>query len=664
MFPSQEPLYAPAPIRRRRATSPYVFLVLGILAFAICIAYIGVGVTRILNGALSARTAIAAAQISIADTDFSEASENLTVAHDGLVHAQSGAAMISFVSYFPWLGQRYDAGVAVLNATEKTVDVLKEAMTIAVDIYAVVEEARATLAWQDPARADQPLHDMPPAVKAELFTRLANALPDLRTMQVKLALAEDDIARFHELPVSGNLASLITPFEEILTKLKSGVDFLVPFAGITRELAGIDGDRQFLLMFMNDTELRPTGGFLGTYGLVVIRGGDMKSLTTDDTYAVDALVMNNPSYVVTSPTPIAKYLEQPIWYFRDGTWSPDFPSGARDTIALLRQEIAASGQPVPDIHGAIGITTTFFKDLLRFLGPITVDGKTYTADNVVDTLEYQVEIAFEQQGVTRADRKDIVGHLTNEILDQVLELPPSRLEDVFALLERSFAKKELAMWMREDDTQAVLDDAGWSQRVTNENAVDTLMVIDANMASLKSDPVVHRTIDYSITPSGAGYQATVAITYDHQGSFDWKTSRYRTYTRVFVPEGSGLLSVEGSLANDAIRNPQRLPGEVITESEFGLTSFGTFTSVEPGQKQTLTFTYTVPSAVVTAIQNGTYTLRVLKQMGADAYDLLLDLDFNKSVRKAAPSEDVSAWGDDTYTLRTELDENKEIRVDF
>jgi Protein of unknown function (DUF4012) len=457
---------------------------------------------------------------------------------------------------------------------------------------------------------------------------------------------------------------LVVPFATVVEELKTSVDFLVPFAGITREFAGLRGDRQFLLMFMNDTELRPTGGFLGTYGLLVIRDGDMKTLTTDDVYAVDVLVAGNPAYAIASPAPIAKYLEQPIWFFRDGTWSPDFATGAQETTALMRQEFAVAGQSVPQVDGVVGITTGFLEQLLEFVGPVTVNGTEYTAQNAAEVLEYQVEIAFEQQGIARADRKDVVGALTQAVLDALLEVSPSQFTEVFNLLSEGFTHKDLAMYSTDVDTQAVLDDYEWSGAVDQQGADDFLMLVDANMASLKSDPVVERTIAYSIKPTATGYQATAAITYNHTGSFDWKTSRYRTYARIYVPEGAELVSVDGSLANDAIRNPQGLAGEVTTTDEFGLTSFGTFTSIEPGQTRTLTFVYTLPNSVGDAIAAGAYTLRMQKQIGAEPPDVVLNLDFNTDIQDASPAEDFSFWGDDVYALETSLETDQEFSVEL
>lgn len=657
------PVFAPVSRRRRRWHFGLGVALIIVVVLLGCF-YVGIAATRVVRGGIATRDSLLAAKEDIAETDFFNAQINLTAASNGVLEAQAGAEMLSFASRIPWIGIRYDATVGVLDATKNTIDVLADAVTIANDVYSVVTDARKTLAWNDPGTENTAIHDLPISVKRALFVRFADSLPDLQIMQVKLALASENIATFETLPETAAIGDLIAPFAEVVADLKTSVDFLVPFAGITREFAGLRGDRQFLLLFMNDTELRPTGGFLGSYGLLVIRDGDMKSLTTDDAYAVDALVAQNPAYAVVSPSPIAKYLEQPIWYFRDGTWSPDFPTGAQEAASLLRQEFAVAGQSVPQVDGVIGITTGFMEHLLDFVGPVTVNGITYDSQNAADFLEYQVEIAFEQQGIARSDRKDVLGELTNAVLDKLLEVSPSRFADVFALLSSGFADKDLALFSTDEDTQAILKDYGWSGTVAQGGANDFLMVIDANMASLKSDPVVKRSIAYTITPTTTGYQATAAITYDHQGAFDWKTSRYRTYTRIYVPAGAQLVSVAGSLANDAIRNPQGLPGEVTTTSEFGLMSFGTFTSIEPGQSRTLTFVYTLPKSIGDAVVRGSYRMRVIKQLGALGPEIDFHLDFNKKLRNALPAEASSAWGDDVYSFHGTLEHDQDFFVEF
>jgi hypothetical protein len=653
----------PNPPQRRRRRLGFgigVFFVLFLLASG----YVAVAATRMVHGAMTMRDSLFDAKTAIASAEFSVALSDLSVAREGIDACRTGIEMLAWAEYVPWIGSRYRASVGMIDATRNTIDVVSDAVSIAADVYRVIEDARATLAWKDPSIAQVPIHDLPTSVKRELFVRLADALPALQSMQVKLALAEEDIVEFQAIPETQVVADFIIPFAQVVSDLKASVDFLVPFAGITREFTGLRGDRQFLLMFMNDTELRPTGGFLGSYGLLLIRDGDMKQLTTDDAYAIDVPAAQSGAYVIASPEPIVTYLEQPVWYFRDGTWSPDFATGAQETVSLFRQEIAAAGDPIPQIDGVIGLTTGFLEQLLEFIGPVTVNGVIYTAESAADVLEYQVEVAFEERGIPLEDRKDVVGELTNVILDRLLEVSPSRFADVFMLLSSAFVHKDMALYSTDIQTQAIIEDAAWAGAVNTERADDVVMVVDANMASLKSDPVVQRSIAYSIAPYGNEYRATLAITYDHKGSFDWKTSRYRTYTRVYVPEGSALVSVDGSLKNDAIRNPSGAPGDVTTTHEFGLTSFGTFTSIEPGQSRTLTFVYTLPETVKQAIARGAYDLRFLKQIGADPRELHLNLDFNRTLRGASPAELESQWGDDMYRVDAVLDRDQDFWVEL
>ncbi len=615
-----------------------------------------------MDGGLAAREALTAAEEAITDGDIDAAQQELASAATLLNRAQSGADMLAFAAYIPWIGERYEAGVDVLNAVDKTVDVLVDVIAIVYELKETYDSAEELIGWNDVAGDDASFSSLPSETKAKMFRQLANSLSDLRQMQTKLGLAQDDLAAFHLLEAANTFSGIIAPFEEALGNLKKGVDLLVPFAAIAPEFAGLNGDRQFLMLFLNDTELRPGGGFLGTYGLMVTRDGDIASLETSDTYLVDKYVQGHDDYYVASPDPIKTYLEQPIWFFRDSTWSPDFEETARTATQLLRQEMAYGGQPVPQIDGVIGITTDFLSNLLYAIGPVTVEGQTFDGGNVAEAIEWQVEIQFFIDGVPREQRKEIVGLLGDEIMERVLSLPTSSWQTMFDLFTYSFERKDMAFMSFDESTQLAIEDAGWSANIDQDGADDVLMVVDSNMAALKSDPVVNRTIDYSITPTSKGYQAQVDITYDHFGGFDWKTSRYRTYTRIFVPEGSRLLSSSGSMENDLIRNPSGAPGVVTQADELGLTSFGAFISIEPQAEGTLSFTYLLPESVNEAIENGTYQLRAVKQIGARDHELNLDLDFGEDVTYATPGEDSADYGDENYTYSTSLETDLDFTV--
>jgi hypothetical protein len=164
--------------------------------------------------------------------------------------------------------------------------------------------------------------------------------------------------------------------------------------------------------------------------------------------------------------------------------------------------------------------------------------------------------------------------------------------------------------------------------------------------------------------ASAQWIGRVAIHYQHQGTFDWKTTRYRTYTRIYLPTDTEFLSVEGSWLNDKTQNPSRAKGKVDVVDELGLTSFGTFTSVEPGEENTLIFEFVLAPQVVEAIEAQLYELTVIKQAGAQNNALTLDLDFGKTVARAHPPEDSTNWGDEVYHLNTIVDQDLEITVEL
>lgn len=590
------------------------------------------------------------AQVALRDGDFAEADAALGDAQDALTRARDGLRLVGFLRPVPWVGRQVTGLRDTLDAGIETLSALRDAVGIASGIAQVTSDAQALLGL---TAGGTPYSELPASARVALLSALHDARPELLSMQVKLSLAKDDLARVREAQPSSILEKAIDPLSELIDPLSAGVDLLVPFSAVVPEIAGLGADKQFLILFANNTELRPAGGFLGVYGLALTRDGEIVQMQTSDTYAVDALVMGT-DYHVNAPAPLGRYLGVPSWYFRDGNWSPDFPTAVADTTQLFRQEIAYSGAPVPEIHGAAMITPAFISRLLQLLGPVTVDGQTFTSENIADSLEYIVEQGYAIEGVPQEQRKDIIGRLTDTVVANVLALPPSRWTDLFAIISEGFAQKELALWSADEANQAAYVDAGWAGQMTARAGEDALMVVDANLASLKSDPVVDRAIEYSIAPYGDGYAATVSIDYTHRGTFDWKTTRYRTYTRVYAPKGSTLISSSGSLYDDKIRNPSGRAGEVTTADELGFTSFGAFTSIEPGTSRTLSFTYELPDDVVAGINDGTYTLNVTKQLGAATHDLEIDLEFDRGVAYALPGEEEENWHDEAYTIDIEL----------
>lgn len=653
-------LARPAPKRPRRVRN--FFATLAVLGLLTTIVLTFIGIAYLLDGALRVKAAMSEGETALEATDFPAAIQALNLALAGIEEMQAGLPFLSYLKPVPWVGDQLKGGAAVLEVSHETVEAILTGVSVAEEVLNTVTGAGQVVGGASGEGEVRPYSDLSAADKRLLLTGLAASLPELREMQVRLRLAQADLDRLDNYRLTPAIDQAIEPLRELIPELLTSVDVLVPFAAIAPEYGGLSADKQFLVLFLNNTELRPGGGFIGVYGLMVMRDGEIKNLVTADSYSIDAFVQGHPEYHVNPPPPLVSYLNQPVWYFRDSDWSPDFYQTSQDAVQLMRQEIAFGGQPVPDISGVVGLTPTFISRLLAYVGPITVEGQTFTSDNIADLLEYQVEKGFEADGIPLAQRKDIVSTLTNELVDELLALPPSDWPNLFKILHAGFEAKEFVLMSNDSKTQAALEDSGWSGTLNPAQADDVLLVVDANLAALKTDPVVERHIDYSVRKTGHGYQATTSIKYDHHGGFDWKTTRYRTYTRVYAPLGSVLVSSSGSLKDDKTRNPGLLPGTVTVADELGMTSFGAFTAIEPGQSGTLTFTYDLPANVAAAIDRGTYRLLTFKQLGAGDNLLTLNLDFGKALVSALPAEEAADFGDDVYHVTIPLDTDKLFTV--
>ena len=153
------------------------------------------------------------------------------------------------------------------------------------------------------------------------------------------------------------------------------------------------------------------------------------------------------------------------------------------------------------------------------------------------------------------------------------------------------------------------------------------MVVDSNMAALKTDAVMKRQIDYKVEQGKDGdVTATATLNYSHEGSLDWKTSRYQSFTRLYVPEGSRLLKTTGFA-----------PNSEMTGNELGRTYFGGYVLVPPHQTAQIIIQYKLPRRIVdnmTKYKN--YGLFIQKQPGTGQVGLSVDATFLNKIKSYEP----------------------------
>ncbi len=653
-----QPLTPPEPVKKKSRRALYVAL--GLLAVFLIVTLLGIG--RFLSSATQAKENVDMAMESLGELSFTEAQQGIDLAIDDARAAQSGLRFIGWTQALPWVGDHVKAVRVLLEASIAGGEAFSETLSIAIAVQDVLEDSQLLL---EDTQVDgaYTFDTLPEGFKIELLRVLHQQSDAFYEAALKLDFAQKELETLDDLTLSASFEEAIAPVRELIPALADTFDILAPVAQSLDAFAGLDDDKQWMLLFLNNTEIRPGGGFMGVYGLMQISEGSIEQIYIDDTYAIDQLVEGD-EYYVAAPEPLQEYVGVDKWYFRDANWSPDFAQSSQDAITLLRQEFAVIDQPVPQIDGVLGLTPDVVERVLAMIGPITVDGIVFESETFTETLEYEVEVNFANRGIAFEDRKVIVSHLMDAMLEKLYDVPIDDWPALFSVMHDSFINKHIALYSADEVAQGIFDDAGWSGAVDQGRADDVLMVIDANMGALKTDHAMEREILYEIEPEDDRYKATVSITYHHDGTFDYRTSRYRTYTRVWAPLGSEFISAEGTLLDDKLNNPSLEEGEVTVQEELDLVSFGAFTAIEPGESGTLSFTYYLPESLQETVESGVYQLAVIKQMGADDHALTLDLDFGKTLRSATPSESEEGFGDSIYQLNTEITQDDVITIEF
>lgn len=193
-----------------------------------------------------------------------------------------------------------------------------------------------------------------------------------------LRTADDDLSG---LDSSGYISALRTRFDRyagLVSSLRSGIDSADKAVAVLPEMAGANGPTNYLLIFQNNAEIRPTGGMPGSWAL--LHADDGKVDMTRQGAATDFPMTTKPVLPLTKAE-VAVYGKQLGIFFQDPGFTPDFPRAAELWHAHWDLRF-----PQTPIDGVVAVDPVGMSYLLRGTGPVKVGNVTLTSDNAVEEL--------------------------------------------------------------------------------------------------------------------------------------------------------------------------------------------------------------------------------------------------------------------------------------
>ena len=400
-------------------------------------------------------------------------------------------------------------------------------------------------------------------------------LPQARSLSDRLSAVDLKLIDMEEL-------------EDAAEALSSGLDLgdeLLVYLPAVRAVLGNGSDRLYLFGAQASAEIRASGGFVGSMGIIRIQDG---VLTLSDFESVYHLL-----YPVAFPEVPISEVEEKIFGGRmheswDSDFSPDFERAASIWAQAYEYQ---NRQDNVHVDGVISATPAVINRLLSFLGGFTLsDGTEVNGENAARVISH--DLYFKYYGKhNRSYANYVVDNLFAECARQTLDLAMSGIKfsllpDYLDFCRESFADRTLMVWMADETEQQYIRDAGWAAGLNTDpekpeigiffnSTVASKMGWYLNMEPTLSEPAVQED-------GSRSYLVTVVLSSAMTREERERATRYvlggtqgiTGFFYIFAPAGGHILSMEAD-------NDWKVNTEVYEGLELGYLAYTTVFDARP-----------------------------------------------------------------------------------
>ncbi|MBI4039464.1 DUF4012 domain-containing protein [Candidatus Daviesbacteria bacterium] len=447
------------------------------------------------------------------------------------------------------------------------------------------------------------------------------------------------------------LISKVGDFKMLLDKVDLKLDQAKAAVSIMPSFLGLDKQKSYLLLFQNNAELRPGGGFIGSYGVLTTNKGKVVDLAVSDIYVADG----NLKEVITPPAPLKTYLEQSRWYLRDSNWSLDFPTNARQALSFFDKEIGKK------VDGVIAIDLNVLKDMLDIIGPVNLTdfGGEINSRNIFEKAEYYSEVGF-FPGST--NKRDFLSALSRQILMRVSSIEFGQWPKLLSAFQKNLEQKHLLVWFGDAQISQTIHNQNWDGAVQDMpcdsvSICDWLAIVEANVGANKANYFLKRSMDINNVIAKTGEVSNqLIITYSNQSpSQTWPAGRYRAWVRVLVPLDSQLTSL-------VIDGQESSIIQVVKAVENNRHSYGFLVDVAVGETKRVAVEYQNSGRLPLDNMRSSYSLYIQKQPGTDQDPVQVRIDYPGFLKPdtAVDGDGVVKEGTISYTNTLSTDQTFKI----
>ncbi|HUX36011.1 MAG TPA: DUF4012 domain-containing protein [Candidatus Paceibacterota bacterium] len=389
------------------------------------------------------------------------------------------------------------------------------------------------------------------------------------------------------------------------------VQRLDDFLGASIKWLSSGGDRHVLVLFENSSEMRPGGGFIGSYADVVFSGGSIKSFEVHDINDADREFTEK----IIPPAQL-KGIEKG-WGIADSNWFFDYPLSASKTIQFMEQSGMYSGKYSFD--GVVAISPKVVSDILEMTGPIELTDRNLTIDKDNFLKEIQNEVQNAQ--ASGKPSKKIIAEIAPVILSRLGSFKTGDNGILLQKINDWITGKDMVVYFKDTGIENFLDFYGASGsmfQIPSDFNGDYLAVSSANIGSGKSDIFINQKIFFKtqLNIDGTASDHVEILRENTATAKDpwWYRSPNESYMQVFALPDATLSGFTGGFNKKIIPRASSYSGyaadplvksieSTLVKSfdyplvdqfkESGKKVFGAWAKTAPGQKSDISIDYSV-----------------------------------------------------------------------
>lgn len=587
-------------------------------------------------GAYSIKSHLSASSQAIEQGDFDEAFYRVKKAGEGINEARKFASSLAIVERLGFFKEQIGDIDTILDVVDEGVEGMNHAVA---GTQALFETTKFIASDNNEAGDPKELYE-----KAQI--ELTEAQKKLQSVQT--ALADESISRGLPDFVSSRVEDMqlrVVGYSELVEKARAA-SFLLP------SITAVDGKKSYLVLLQNNLELRPGGGFIGSYAKITFEKGKVVDVKVDDIYSLDGGLAD----VIEPPAELKSDLGQNRWYLRDSNTEPDFPTSARQAELFYRR---TTGEIV---SGVVAVNLSASAKLVDAVGGVDLPeyGESVNGSNLFEKTVTRAEAGFFPGSQAK---KNYLTALQTQLFNKIFYLSQNNWPAIIRAVGDSLEQKQMMVYLSDPALFSYALSENWGGLMPRGSTAvegvtsDFFALVESNMGANKANYFLNRKLKLETTIAKEGeIVEKLTVSYKNTSPANvFPGGTYKNRFKLYLPLGTRLVNFKYGESD--------LTENVASFTDYGRTGYSILLELAPGEQKNVVMEYALNTPLSFKNGTATYRLDIIKQSGmmADPFEWKLAYPINMYIVNGSGESEKS---DQQLIFSTDLSTDRAFQLQF